>query len=183
MADYPKVRRKDREATEVEFYKTMLAQTASCAISMVDANGNPYVNTNFFLYDDAEDIFYFHTAGNGYTRSILEHNNNVCISVSKIGRLYPAKKPVDFGTEYYSVTIFGNVTVVEDDAAILNFFTRFLRKYFSHISPAEYGPVDIRDAKRATVYKVAISNWTAKVHEVDKDYPGAVYYHDVNKQA
>jgi nitroimidazol reductase NimA-like FMN-containing flavoprotein (pyridoxamine 5'-phosphate oxidase superfamily) len=179
MAEYFKVRRKDREVNEEAFYKEMLAGSASCAIGLADSKGNPYVNSNYFLYDATADVIYFHTAGNGYTRSIIEQNNNICISISKTGRLYPAKKAIDFGTEYYSVTVFGTVEIVEDEKDIITFFTNFLQKYFPHIKQTEYQAPTIQEARRAAVYKVTITNRTAKMHVVEKDYPGAVYYNEV----
>lgn len=179
MADYNKVRRTDREVKNIAFYRNMLKYSASCSIALSDANGNPYVNSNFFLYDEGEDVLYFHTAGNGYTRTIIEQNNNVYISVARTGRLYPAKRAFDFGTEYYSVTIFGNAEIVTDETSLLQFFNNFLQKYFPHVQPGEYEPPTIEQARRATIYKVTIADWTAKKHEVADDYAGAVLYNEV----
>jgi len=176
MAEYNKVRRTDREVKDVTFYKNMLKHSASCSIALTDVNGNPYVNSNFFLYNGEENAFYFHTAGRGNTRNIIEHNNNVCISVSQMGRLYPAKSAPDFGVEYYSVTIFGNAAIVTDESLLLWFFNGFLQKYFPHIPSTEYAPPAIEYARRATIYKVTINDWTAKKHEVADDYPGASLY-------
>jgi len=46
---------------------------------------------NFFIYDAENDVIYFHTAGSGYTKNIIEQNNNVCISVAN-GAVVPGLK-------------------------------------------------------------------------------------------
>lgn len=55
-------------------------------------DGQPFINSNLFVYDEAAGTIYMHTARKGQTRDNVDFDQRVCFSVSEMGRLLPAKE-------------------------------------------------------------------------------------------
>lgn len=170
------VRRRNREVVDESWIRDFLARAPMCTVATVHGE-QPFLNSNLFLYDADAHVVYFHTAGEGRTRTNIEANGRVCISVSELGRLLPAAKVTDYSTEYASVTIFGNARVVTDPAEEWSVLERQLRKYFPHKEPGrDYEPFTDREMSRAAIYRIEITEWSAKQHREADDFPGAFRY-------
>ena len=80
-----------------------------CTLSMIDENNMPYALPFNFAYEDG--IIYLHSAPEGKKISILENNNNVCISFSSDYQMYIQSEKVacSFSMKYRSVLVFGKV--------------------------------------------------------------------------
>jgi uncharacterized protein len=79
--------------------------------------------------------------------------------------------------EYASVVVFGRATIIDDPARVRNVFNRQMLKYFPHLHAGrDYKDFTDEEAAKATVYEMTIDRWSAKLHEADRDHPGAAAY-------
>lgn len=167
------VRRSDRAVTDESWIKAMLRRSAYASIATVQ-DGQPFINTNLFVYDEAAHVLYFHTARLGRTRSNIDAAGRVCFSISEIGRLLPADEALEFSVEYSGVTVFGRASVIEDAGAARDALQMLLDKYAPHLRPGEhYRPIQLDEIKRTAVYRIDIESWSGKRKAVPEDFPGA----------
>jgi hypothetical protein len=174
--DASRVRRQGRAVVDEAWIRAFLHRAPTCTFGTVH-EGWPFLNSNLFLFDEAAHALYIHTGGAGRTRSNIEADGRVCVSVGEIGRLLPAEKAADFSLEYASVVIFGRATVVTGPDEIRGALQGQLDKYFPHLRPhREYEPFTDGEMARATVYRVDIEEWSAKEHREPEGFPGAFWY-------
>jgi nitroimidazol reductase NimA-like FMN-containing flavoprotein (pyridoxamine 5'-phosphate oxidase superfamily) len=167
------VRRSDRAMTDEVWIKDMLRRSAYASIAMVH-EGQPFINTNLFMYDEHAHAIYFHTARLGRTRSNIDANGRVCFSISEIGRLLPADEALEFSVEYAGVTVFGQASVIEDAEAARDALQMLLDKYAPHLRPGvHYRPIQLDEIKRTAVYRIDIEAWSGKRKTVPDEFPGA----------
>jgi nitroimidazol reductase NimA-like FMN-containing flavoprotein (pyridoxamine 5'-phosphate oxidase superfamily) len=156
--------------------RSFLQGAPTCTLATVH-DGWPFLNPNLFVFDEAAHVLYVHTAGTGRTRSNIEQDGRVCVSVSEMGRLLPAVKVTDYSVEYASVVIFGEATIVSDPAEARWVFERQLEKYFPHLRMGrDYETFTDQEMMRAVVYRIDIQRWSAKRHREPDDFPGAFPY-------
>jgi hypothetical protein len=170
---YASVRRRNREVTDEQWIKTMLHEKLYAAIA-IEENHQPQLNISLFIYDEPSDCIFFHTAGYGKTKEIIQKNPKVCLSVFEMGRMLPATRAVDFSTEYSSVVVFGKAEIVESTIEATDILTRFFKKYSPQFRlGVEVQAFDADDVRRATVYKISIEHWTGKRNIEPDSYSGA----------
>jgi nitroimidazol reductase NimA-like FMN-containing flavoprotein (pyridoxamine 5'-phosphate oxidase superfamily) len=170
------IRRRNRAVEDEAWICDFLHRVPTCVMGTVH-EGWPFLNPNLFVFDEAAHVLYIHTAGSGRTRSNIEEDGRVCVSVTEFGRLLPGAKATDFSTEYASVIIFGRASVVMDPGEIRRAFERQVAKYFSHLkSGVDYQPFTDAEMLRAAMYRIEIERWTAKEHREPEDFPGAFWY-------
>ena len=174
-----KVRRQDREVTDEAYIRDYLQKAPSGALATV-SEGQPFINSNLFVYEEATNAIYLHTARVGRTQANVDavaEGTPVCFSVFSMGRLLPAKQALEFSVEYEGVTVFGKGTIVSDDAEASRTLQLLLDKYAPHLKPGEdYEPINAEELKRTAVFRIDIESWSAKRKEVASDFPGAFYY-------
>lgn len=169
------VRRSDRAVEDDEWIRATLHTAAYGHLATVH-EGQPFINSNLFVYDEAKHTIYMHTARRGRTRANVEQEQKVCFTVSEMGRLLPADVALDFSVEYQSVVVFGRASIVEEEAEATDGLQQLLNKYFPHLEPGrDYRPPVPEELKRTTVYRIAIDDWSGKKKEVDA-FPGAFIY-------
>jgi len=170
------VRRADRAVSDETWIKEMLKQTPFGTLATV-LDGQPFVNSNIFVYDESAHAIYMHTARVGRTRANVETNPQVCFSISQMGRLLPADVALEFSVEYSGVTVFGTVAIVDNEAEAKYGLQLLLDKYFPHLTPGRhYRPIMPEELKRTSVYRLDIEQWSGKQKKVDDEFPGAFYY-------
>ena len=170
------VRRRNRAVEDEAWIRRFLHRAQTCVLATVH-DGWPFLNPNLFVFEEAAHIIYIHTAGVGRTRSNIEEDGRVCVSVSEMGRLLPGPKATDYSVEYASVVIFGRATIISDRAEARRVFERQLEKYFPHLQPGrDYEPFTDDEMMRAVVYRIEIERWSAKQHQEPEDFPGAFLY-------
>lgn len=168
-------RRKDRTADEA-LIVALLARAPVGSLATVH-EGQPFINTNIFVYDAAQHVLYLHTARTGRTRSNVEAEERVCFSVSEMGRLLPADTALEFSVEYAGAVVFGRGRVVEEAAEAEAALQAILDKYAPHLRPGrDYRPITPEELDRTTVYRVDIDAWSGKQKVVAEDFPGAFRY-------
>lgn len=173
---YNHVRRADRAITDDAWIRALLKHAPYGVLATV-YDGQPFVNQNLFVYDEAGHAIYLHTARLGRTQANIEAEEKVCFSVSEMGRLLPAEVALEFSVEYSGVVVFGKGVIVKDEAEATRALHLLLDKYFPHLRRGlDYRPVVPEELKRTAVYRLAIEQWSGKRKQVAEDFPGAFYY-------
>lgn len=169
-------RRKDRAITDETWIVDFLQRTPMGFLAMAH-DGQPFINSNLFVYDPAEHCIFMHTAGTGRTRTTLASAEKVCFTAVEMGRLLPADEAKEFSVEYTGVMIFGQGRILEDADAKRYGLECLMEKYFSHLKPGEdYRAITREELKITSVYRIDINQWSAKRKSVEDDFPGAFYY-------
>jgi len=173
-----KMRRSDREVNDEVWIKALLQRAPVSTLATVH-DGQPFLNSNIFVYDETEHVIYLHTARMGRTRANIEIYDHVCFSVYEMGRLLPADTALEFSVEYASVIVFGTATRVSDMEQATNALHLLLRKYAPHLQAGlDYRSVVPEELTRTSVYCITIEEWSGKKKEVPEDFPGAYVYGD-----
>lgn len=173
---YNEVRRADRAVVDETWIKTLLHQAPIGVLATVH-DGQPFINSNLFVYDEAAHVIFMHTAKLGRTQANIAEQERVCFSVMEMGRLLPAKEALEFSVEYKGVVVFGTAEMVEDTEQATYGLQLLLDKYAPHLQPErDYRPIMPEELKRTAVYCIHIHQWSGKKKEVAADFPGAYLY-------
>lgn len=174
---YTQVRRSDRQMDEA-WIREFLRQAAFGALATV-SDGQPFINTKLFVYDEATNAIYLHSARAGRTYANLRQDGRVCFTASEMGRLLPADVSPSFSVEYASVVAFGVVVLVDDEAEAERGLQLLLDKYAPHLKPdRDYRPITTQELKRTAVYRLDIAEWSGKRKQVEPDFPGAFFFEE-----
>lgn len=166
------VRRRDR-GKEDDWIKAALANAPYGFLAM-QSDGQPFINSNLFVYEEAAHCIYMHTARVGRTRSNLEASEAVCFAIAAMGRMLPAPEALEFSVEYSGVTVFGKGHVVLDDVEKEHGLQLLMDRYAPHLKPGEdYRPITAGELKRTAVFRIDIEEWSGKQKQVEPDFPGA----------
>lgn len=170
------VRRDDRAVHEDAWIVDFMKRAAVGTLATV-YEGQPFINSNLFVYDESEHCIIMHTARVGRTRANIEHNNKVCFSIMDMGRLLPADEALEFSVEYSGVVAFGEISIIDDKDAAKAALQLIMDKYASHLKPGEdYRPPVDEELPRTSVFRIDITEWSGKKKEVVEDFPGAYLY-------
>jgi nitroimidazol reductase NimA-like FMN-containing flavoprotein (pyridoxamine 5'-phosphate oxidase superfamily) len=170
------VKRRDRAVGDEAWIAELLGRAPMGYLATV-ADGQPFINSNLFVYDPPRAAIYMHTARYGRTRANVDGAERVCLSVSEMGRLLPAEQALEFSVEYSGVVVFGAARVVDDTEEAAYALQILLDKYFPHLRPGEhYRPIVAEELARTSVYRIDIEEWSGKRKAVADDFPGAFHY-------
>jgi nitroimidazol reductase NimA-like FMN-containing flavoprotein (pyridoxamine 5'-phosphate oxidase superfamily) len=176
---YNHVRRQDRAVTDEAWIKAFLRHAPVGYLATVN-KGRPFINSNIYVYDEAENVLYMHTARVGRTQGNVEQGNPICFTVTEMGRLLPADVALEFSVEYSGVMVFGTAVIMTDEAEATHALQLLLNKYAPHLKPGQdYRPPVPEELKRTAVYRINIEQISGKKKEVEDDFPGAYLYKDV----
>ncbi|MEE8191347.1 MAG: pyridoxamine 5'-phosphate oxidase family protein [Gemmatimonadales bacterium] len=171
------MRRHDKAADDA-WIRAFLRSGAWGALATV-SEGQPFINTNLYVYDEGTHAIYLHTARIGRTRSNLEDDGRVCFSVSEMGRILPDEIALEFSVEYGGVTVFGRGGVAEDDDEKRRALQLLLDKYAPHLKPdQDYRPANQEELDRTSVFRIDIESWSGKKNVEEVDFPGAFWYEE-----
>jgi len=157
--------------------QALLRDAVSCTIS-IEKEGFPFIHVAFFVYDEEQHEIIFHFSKYGYAADQITGGKKAAISVYRYGKLYSAEKAVDFGCEYQSVVLYGNITIINDEAERMHSMQKFFQKFFLNPSHA-YEPFTSAQAKPIHVAKVKIADWFGKEHLVP-DFAKESFYFPVS---
>lgn len=176
MTSRTTMRRRDRAVHDEAWIKTML-HTAATGVMATVAEEQPFLNANIFVYDEARDAIYLHTARYGRTRDTVEGHERVAFTVMEMGRLLPADTALEFSVEYASVMVFGRGYVVENDDEAKEALQILLDKYFGDLSVGkDYRATTDAELARTSVFRIDIEEIVGKRKQVEPDFPGARRY-------
>lgn len=176
--DLTKIRRKERGKDDA-WIKALLAVSEFGTLATVQGD-QPFLVTRNFAYDETRHAIYMHGARKGRTFENSTENPKICFSVSKAGRLYPAERAMNLGTEYKGAVAFGRVCLVEDEAEAKHGLRLLAEKYFPHLEyGVDYDAVTTTDLKVTAVLRIDIESWSGKEKKIADDTPGAFYFQDI----
>lgn len=171
-------RRRDRGKDD-EWVRATLEAAPFGFLATVE-DGQPFLNSNLFVYVAQEHTIYLHTARLGRTRDNLTAPRRVAFSVAEMGRLLPADEALEFSVEYSGVVVFGTGRTIEDPAAAESGLQRLLDKYAPHLRPGrDYRSITPQELKRTSVFRIDIESWSGKKKEAEDDFPGAYLYDEL----
>lgn len=175
-APFTAVRRKDRAVGDDAWIIDLLRRAPMAQLATIH-DGQPFINSNLFAYDDVRHVVYMHTARLGRTQSNVEADERACLSVSEMGRLLPSHEALSMSVEYGGVAIFGRARVLADDIEREHGLRLILDKYFPHLNyGTDYRAITPDELVRTAVYRIEIDSWSGKRKQVDDDFPGAFRY-------
>ncbi|MDD2695440.1 MAG: pyridoxamine 5'-phosphate oxidase family protein [Anaerolineales bacterium] len=123
----------------------------------------PFITPVLFWYDEERDDIYFHTNLTGRMRANAERFPQACFEASRMGKLLPSNVALEFGVQYESAVVFGEIRVVEERQEMERALYGLLQKYFPRLRPgAEYRPITEAELKRAAVLAVHVQSWSGK---------------------
>ena len=174
--DLTRLRRPDRGVDDDAWIKDFLRRAPIGVLATV-ADGQPFINSNLFVYDESAHAIYLHTARQGRTRTNVEGDERVCFSVSEMGRFLPADTALEMSVEYAGVVVFGRGSVVTDNDEARRALQLLLDKYCPHLRPGrDYRPITDDELSRTSVFRIQITEWSGKKKEAPVDFPGAFHF-------
>ena len=168
-----RIRRRDRGKDDA-WVRRFLHAAPYGFLATVGEEGQPFLNSNLFVYDETEHCVYLHTHRTGRTRDNLDEPDDVVFAVAGMGRLLPAPEALEFSVEYAGVTVFGTGRVVEDPGEAKKALQGLLDKYAPHLRPGrDYRATTDEELTRTAVYRVDVETWSGKQKTARRDFPGA----------
>lgn len=174
-----KITRSKNAVTDELWIKNFLKQAPwgilATAVNRYDQQTiQPFLTPLIFVYDDEIHAIYLHAARAGRLWENHLSNPYVCFNASLMGRLLPAKQALHFDVEYASVVVFGKIVLIDDPVEAEVGLQKLLDKYFSDLKPGiDYEPITENEKKSTAVYRIDISEWSAKQRKASNDFPNA----------
>lgn len=173
---YSQVRRSDRAVDDETWIREFLHRAPIGQLATI-YEGQPFINSNLFVFDETAHTIFMHTFRLGRTRANIEMNERVCFSVSAMGRLLPADEALEFSVEYDSVVVFGRGHIINDETPAKYALQLLLDKYFPHLKPGQdYRGIVPEELARTAVYEIQIDSWSGKHKAVADDFLGAFWF-------
>ena len=168
------LRRRDRGKDD-RWVAAFLHEAPYGFLATTDADGQPFLNSNLFVFDEARRAIYLHTHRTGRTRRNLEATGmRVSFGAVAMGRLLPADEALEFSVEYAGVVAFGKGSVVCETEEARHGLQLLLDKYAPHLRPGrDYRAITEGELRRTAVFRIDIESWSGKQKEVEADFPGA----------
>ena len=173
------VRRDDR-AVDDEAWMRQFLKTAAVGTLATVHDGQPFINSNLFVYDEANHSIILHTARVGRTRANIEQQDKVCFSIMEMGRILPAEEALEFSVEYAGLTVSGIMSIIDDDVEATEALQLLLDKYAPHlVAGRDYRAPVKEELLRTSVFRVSIVEWPAKKKQVEPGFAGAFFHSTV----
>jgi nitroimidazol reductase NimA-like FMN-containing flavoprotein (pyridoxamine 5'-phosphate oxidase superfamily) len=167
-----RMRRKDRGKDDA--WIAAYLQTAGFGFLATVSEGQPFLNSNLFVYDPDRHAIYLHTNRTGRTESNLDEPVKVAFSTAAMGRLLPAPEALEFSVEYSGVVVFGTGQIVEDVEEAEAALQMILDRYAPHLERGrDYRPITPQEMKRTAVFRIDVEAWSGKEKFVEPDFEGA----------
>ena len=139
--------------------------------------GQPFLKPGLFVYDEGRNAIYIHGALEGRMRTNLEANPRVCFCAAEMGRLLPATTAMEFGVEYASVVVFGDIAVCTSEEEARYGLQLILDRYFPHLKSGEdYREIIPEELNITAVYRIDIRAMSGKETHEPPEFPGAFTY-------
>jgi len=167
------LRRRDRGKEEA-WTRAFLERAPWGFLATVAEDGQPFLNSNLFVFDARRHCIYLHTHRTGRTRDNLVSGGKVAFSAAGAGRLLPAREALEFSVEYAGVVAFGTGSLVTDEEEARTALRALLEKYAPHLRYGEdYRGTTDAELQRTAVFRIDIEAWSGKQKLADPDFPGA----------
>jgi len=138
-------------------------KTAKVGRVATSVDGQPFINTSTFWYDEANHQIVFHSNLAGRIRSNLEYNPKVSFEASELGELLPSNVALEFSLQYRSAAAFGTARVVTDPEEARILLYGLIGKYFPELKAGqEYREITEKELRATSVYAIKIEEWSGK---------------------
>jgi nitroimidazol reductase NimA-like FMN-containing flavoprotein (pyridoxamine 5'-phosphate oxidase superfamily) len=165
-----KMRRSDREITDINEKLGIVARSKVCRLAMIDGdfgstaekNPEPYmVPLNFGYEYKGGLLLYFHSAMEGRKIGILKRGGPVCFEMDGGHRLISSPQGCAYSFAYESVIGKGTVEFIEDREEKVRGLNLLLR----HQSGEDRDfPIDAGALEKTAVFRLKAETWSAKKH-------------------
>ena len=126
-------------------------------------DGQPYINTSTFWYDEAQHQIVFHSNLAGRIRSNIEYNPKVSFEASVLGQLLPSNVALEFSLQYRSIVAFGTARLVTEPDEMRRLLYGLISKYFPELKVRqEYREINDKELRATSVYAIKIEEWSGK---------------------
>lgn len=126
-------------------------------------DGQPYINTSTFWYDEAQHQIVFHSNLAGRIRSNIEYNPKVSFEASVLGQLLPSNVALEFSLQYRSIVAFGTARLVTEPDEMRRLLYGLISKYFPELKVGqEYREINDKELRATSVYAIKIEEWSGK---------------------
>jgi len=126
-------------------------------------NGQPFINTTTFWFDEENHQIIFHSNIAGRVRSNIESNPKVSLEASELGKFLPSNVALEFSLQYRSVIVFGTAHVVNDPEEARRLLYGLIGKYFPKMTPGkEFREITDKELRATSIYAIKIDSWTGK---------------------
>ena len=126
-------------------------------------DGQSFINTSTFWFDEENHQIIFHSNVAGRVRSNIENNPKVSFEASELGRFLPSNVALEFSLQYRSVIVFGRARVVKDTDEARRLLYGLIGKYFPEMTAGkEYREITDKELRATSVYAIEIGSWSGK---------------------
>ena len=122
-------------------------------------DNQPYIVPVNFVYHQSN--IYIHSSPLGRKLMNIQQNPRVCFEVSQPIKLLTGDKPCQFGVRYWSVLVFGQAKLIEDQNLKRRALELLTNKYATDISLPAMDPDDIQNV---AVIQIDIETITGKAN-------------------
>ena len=150
---------KARAITEKKEFVDIIQRCQFCHLSMVDAEGNPYVIPMNFGFKD--DIIYLHGAKHGKKIDILQQHPRVCINFTTDHLLRYQNEQVacSWSMKYRSVLCYGQAEFITEPAEKISAFHIVMAQYTQ--GEFKFNPPSIREV---CVWQVKVMKFEGRAY-------------------
>lgn len=158
-----KMRRLDRQVTEIEEIKDIISNAQVIRIGLYDGN-EPYIVPLNFGFEVVNDsfIFYMHCANEGRKLDIIRSNPVCCFELDTDHKLSAAEQACGWSMSFKSVMGKGHIEIVTEENTKIHGLTVLMQQYDSTAQP-QYD--FSRLLGKTTVLKITGKTISCKVKE------------------
>lgn len=152
------MRRKDREITDFNEIKAIVAKAGVCRVAFFDEDYPYIVPLNFgFVENGGKLTLYFHCANEGKKVDLLRRNNKIAFEMDCLGKYHDGDKACYSTMEFESVCGNGTLEIARDDEKI-----PALKLIMHQYSDKRDFDFDAFEVKAVTVLKLTVNEITGK---------------------
>jgi len=163
-----KMRRKDKEITDINEKIAIIAKCKICRLGLSE-NNYPYViPLNYgYSYENEKLTLFFHSAKEGRKIAIIQNNNNACFEIDCDTQLIEGEKPCNCSYEFKSIIGFGKIFYLETNDEK----TKGLNHLMKHQTgkEIEYNFTE-NELNNVCVYKMVVEAFTGKQKVIKKQH-------------
>ena len=135
--------------------RTILEKGGTGTLALLGDEGYPYSVPVNYMYEDG--CIYFHSAKDGHKVDAIARESKASMSVITKDVLMPEK----YTTDYCSVIVFGNITLITEDEKKHRMIYSFTKKFCSEYESGIDAEID-GAWNRLHVYELKIEHMTGK---------------------
>lgn len=122
-------------------------------------NNQPYIVPVNYVFH--QNHLYIHSSLQGRKLMNIQLNPRVCFEVSEPVKFLSGEKPCQFGVRYWSVLVFGQAKILEDENCKLRVLELLTKKYAGKSILKPMNPVDVQ---KVAVIEIVIDSITGKAN-------------------